>query len=256
MNTSTLKKRFSLCMGMALFLALAGCGSDDLSINPSLFADPNLELAVAQALNVPVEEITVFSLKRLLVLDASGLNISDLSGLEHCVNLYELTLSLNSISELGPISGLTNLTWLALDQNELTDIGVLANLTSLNILLLSDNGIADLQPLAGLTALTALHLETNQVTDISSLSALINLRQLLLNDNQISGINVLQNMTLLEILALTDNLVSDILPLVNNAGLGSGDRVYLQGNPLSATSCSTHIPALEARDVVVLSDCP
>jgi hypothetical protein len=42
------------------------------------------------------------------------------------------------------------------------------------------------------------------------------------------------------------------LPLVENAGLGTGDTVDLELNPLSSDSITIYIPQLEARGVTVL----
>ena len=53
---------------------------------------------------------------------------------------------------------------------------------------------------------------------------------------------------------LWDNSISDISPLVANTGLGNGDTVYLQYNPLSYQSIHTHIPALQSRGVTVEFD--
>jgi len=55
-------------------------------------------------------------------------------------------------------------------------------------------------------------------------------------------------------LYLHNNLIADIYPLVGNGGLGTGDRVYLGGNPLSEDSINTYIPELVARGVVVYFD--
>jgi len=52
-------------------------------------------------------------------------------------------------------------------------------------------------------------------------------------------------------LALGHNQISDIVPLVENEGLGTGDRVYLFDNPLSDDSINIYIPQLEARGVTV-----
>jgi hypothetical protein len=51
---------------------------------------------------------------------------------------------------------------------------------------------------------------------------------------------------------LINNDIVDISPLAANAGLGDGDLLYLQGNPLSAESINVHIPALQARGVTVV----
>jgi len=39
---------------------------------------------------------------------------------------------------------------------------------------------------------------------------------------------------------------------VQNAGLGTGDEVYLEVNPLSSDSINVYIPQLEARGVTVI----
>ena len=56
----------------------------------------------------------------------------------------------------------------------------------------------------------------------------------------------------LQKLVLNYNNIVDISPLAANAGLGSGDLLYLQGNPLSTESKEVHIPALQARGVTVV----
>jgi Leucine-rich repeat (LRR) protein len=72
-----------------------------------------------------------------------------------------------------------------------------------------------------------------------------------LSINQISDISPLANLTNLTELGLWQNQISDISALVENSGLGSGDTVYLTGNPLSTTSVKVYIPQLEARGVEV-----
>ena len=56
-------------------------------------------------------------------------------------------------------------------------------------------------------------------------------------------------MTQLTFLDLRSNSISDISPLVANTGLGSGDTVDVQRNPLSYASIHTHIPTLQSRGV-------
>ena len=88
--------------------------------------------------------------------------------------------------------------------------------------------------------------------DISSIARLTNLKRLYLWRNSISDISHLEGLINLEQLDLDDNSITDISPLVANTGLGSGDIVWLEGNPLISTSISTHIPALQRRGVEVL----
>ena len=53
---------------------------------------------------------------------------------------------------------------------------------------------------------------------------------------------------------LAGNNISDLSPLVTNTGLGDGDELEIQGNPLSHTSIKTHIPTLQGRGVTVKFD--
>ena len=69
--------------------------------------------------------------------------------------------------------------------------------------------------------------------------------------NQISNVEPLAGLTFLEYLELSDNQIIDIKPLIDNLGLGAGDRVRLINNPLSPISIGTYIPQLQARGVTV-----
>jgi Leucine-rich repeat (LRR) protein len=61
----------------------------------------------------------------------------------------------------------------------------------------------------------------------------------------------LSDLTSLTYLSLHDNQISDIYPLVENAGLDTGDAVSLVRNPLSDDSINIYIPELQARGVSV-----
>jgi len=253
---SCLRTLLFLLSGLFVIGTLAGCGDDDTISPVVVFPDANLGIAVSQALDIPVGQITVLDLQFLFSLDASGVNVANLSGLEFCTNLYELTLTGNQISDLGPLAGLQNLTWLALERNVLGNLGPLSGLVNLSYLFLSGNSISDLGPLAALTALTTLHAEDNLVADLTALSGLWRMRNLLLNGNQISDLGPLEDLTDLALLYLNENQITNVQPLAANGGLGTGDQVYLLGNALSAVSCSTYVPDLEGRGVAVASDCP
>ena len=204
--------------------------------------DPNLRSNIEDTLFIaPGTPITRADMERLTIVWAPNSNISNLTGLEYATNLTELylgvgvgqsTINSNSVSDLSPLAGLTKLTWLDLDGNAITDISALAGLTNLEVLGLWSNSITDISPLARLNKLTFLGLTNNSISDISSLAGLNSLR----------------------LLYLTNNSISDISPLVSNTGLGSGDQVFLRGNPLDAASINTHIPALQRRGVTVTFD--
>jgi hypothetical protein len=89
------------------------------------FADPNLEAAVREALDMPDGAIYLSDLAGLTSFSASARNISDLNGLEHCVNLTHLDLSHNQIGSITPVGDLTDLAYLQLDLNGISDISPL-----------------------------------------------------------------------------------------------------------------------------------
>ena len=179
--------------------------------------DPNLRAAIENALGKAKEgSITPSEMAALTRLEARNANISSLTGLEFATNLTSL--------DLGYGSGGTS------------------------------HEVKDLSPLAGLTQLTWLHLPGKSISDISAVAELTNLTRLNLWGNPISDISPVVGLTNLTDLYLGDNNISDISPVVANTGLGSGDTVNVQYNPLSYQSLHTHIPALQSRGVTVEFD--
>ena len=195
--------------------------------------DPNLRAVIENALGkVSGATITTADMATLTRLDANEASISDLIGLEHATNLRDLHLWSNSVSDLSSLAGLTKLTGLYLGGSSASDLSPLVGLTNLESLFLDANGISNLSPLAGLTKLTRLALSNNSVSDLSPLAGLTSLRWM----------------------RLAGNNISDLSPLVTNTGLGDGDELEIQGNPLSHTSIKTHIPTLQGRGVTVKFD--
>ncbi len=217
--------------------------------------DPNLRTAIENALGkTPGSPIAPAEMAALTHLEARNANISDLTGLESAANLKHLYLPQNSISNISPLSGLTNLTGLWLERNAFTDISPLAGLTNLTELNLGGNNLSNISPVAGLTNLRQLWLWDNNISDISPVAGLTNLIELILQSNAISDISPVAGLTNLTGLWLAYNTISDISPLVANTGLGSGDRVFVNDNPLSFVSIKAHIPALKNRGVTVEFD--
>ena len=178
--------------------------------------------------------------------------IEDVSPLSGLTELTLLSLASNRISDLTPLGGLMALASLSLGSNAVSDITPLGSLTSLSVLGLSNNQVSDLQPLASLTDLGVLHLTGNQVTSLDALSGLTGLFTLRLSENQISDVTPLAGLTSLQILALASNPnLVDIQALIDNAGLGSGDRVDLTGTGVPCPA----VEALRAGGATVDSEC-
>jgi internalin A len=144
-----------------------------------------------------------------------------------------------------------NLTQLSLTRNSISDIGPLAGLNNLDTLGLGENLIADISPLAALSSLDLLNLHANSLTSVGTLSASIT--TLTLWDNGLTDISGLEPLVALTAVSIENNPnLSDIQPLLDNLGLGAGDRVWLSATGVSCGDVS----ALEAKGVMVMSDCP
>jgi len=166
--------------------------------------------------------------------DAIGKSTGDIHDTD-LVGLTSLNASERNIASLEGIQRCVDLTELYLWDNRIIDISPLSDLTNLRGLYLYINGIVDISSLSGLTNLTGLGLTWNQIVDISALSGLINLTRLYLDNNQIS----------------------DIAPLVDNAGIDSGDIVDLRENQLFLQSGSPDmldIEALQSQEVDIEFD--
>lgn len=163
-------KPVRLLLGVGLLsgvLALtAGCPSSV----PVFFTDAALENAVRSALHHPLGGLTQANLLELRTLDARGLSIRDISGLEFATNLTWLDLDTNEITNLMPLANLINITYLNLDSNQITDITPLAGLRNLNGLSLFDNQIADIQALVANAANGGLGAGDSVVLDVRTLS--------------------------------------------------------------------------------------
>ncbi|MFC1846794.1 leucine-rich repeat domain-containing protein [Chloroflexota bacterium] len=197
------------------------------------FADPKLEAALIQALDIVEGPISIADLESILVLEVIERGISDLSGLEYCTKLRKLNLQGNAIIDIEPLAGLNQLQELYLDDNYVSDLSPIMGLNSLRRLDILNNDIVDVSPLTGLANLGWLDLEGNNISDISPLAGLINLQDLFLHGNNISDISPLAGLTNLDWLALEGNNISDISPL---AGLTNLQTLSLAWNNISDIS--------------------
>ena len=112
--------------------------------------------------------------------------------------------------------------------SRIEDLTGLEHATNLARLYLVNNNFADISPLAGLTQLIKLRLWNSNITDISPLAGL----------------------TQLTTLELLDNNITDISPLLKL----NLTRLDIRGNPLSKESIRIHIPAMQAKGILVYFD--
>jgi len=199
--------------------------------------DPALKLQLRWALDLRDEVVHRYildtDLARLRFFIANDTGISNLTGLEYCVNLQLLNLEGNEISDLTPIANLSLLNTLFLGGNNIEDITPLAELYALTELGLQANLISDLTPLQALGGLVKLYLNENKITDITKLQWLLNLKLLTLDNqnrgesegegegegegetpNALTNIETLSRLTGLLSLRISGNRITDLTPLM------------------------------------------
>ena len=200
------------------------------------------------------EQLCVLAgLTKLESLKLYGNRITDLSPIARLTNLRTLDISANPIADLRlrPVVELPNLTALSASDIGMTDLRPLAGLVNLKHLELWGNDIDDISPIAGLVNLQHLHFSTGAIDDLTPLAGLVNLQHLNLSRNAIDDLTPIVGLVQLETLNLNNNKIVDIQPLLDNIGIGAGDEIQLKANKLSDISRNQHVPALEARGVIV-----
>ena len=196
--------------------------------------DPNLRAVVSDTLNLPTDAlITQKALAHITGLYASNSTgvITNLTGLEHAVNLIWLSISGHEITDLVPIANLDKLERLFMWHNPISDIAPLASLTNLQVLKAAQCGFSDITALRGLQNLTELNLQSNNITDIQPLANLTQLTALYLAGNNISDVKPLANLTRLTTLEIQNNKIADHSPLY---GLTLTNFIYDQACEMAA----------------------
>jgi Leucine-rich repeat (LRR) protein len=101
-----MKKSFLIPILTLLFLSVTTMAGAEIQVN---FPDSNLEAKIRDAISKPTGTIYGTDLEQLTYLNASYSSITNLTGLEYCINLISLNLYKNQISDISPLAGLTNL---------------------------------------------------------------------------------------------------------------------------------------------------
>ena len=180
-----MKRTLLVCLYLLMTYSVA-------SAQVNWMPDPNLRQVVRDALALPDNVLlTKADMKRLTELNAENRQITNLTGLEHALNLTRLLLGENPISDISPLS----------------------HLVGLRVLNLGVCKISNIQPLANLTRLERLHLRINRIEDITPLSNLMNLTHLWLNHNQIVDVSPLRDLKKLTYLRISRNPIKDFTPL-------------------------------------------
>ena len=163
--------------------------------------------------------------------DAGGLGLTGLEGMERFTALQVLVLDDNPGIDLSLASNIAGITSLELSRCALTDISALSALGSLNTLSLMQNQLTDISPLRYLRSLTELHLSLNaSLSDISALSQLTGLTVLSLNGTAVTDLSPIAGLTGLQTLDIEGCQIESIEPLLGLTGLNT---LYAAGCGLS-----------------------
>ena len=221
--------------------------------------DVNLRAAVRDALGLgPNDPLTQQAIQELTSLRYLGPDlranqkITDLTGLEHAVNLEHLDLYAHLISDLRPLAGLAKLRSLYLAGNRIANIRPLTSLP-LEGLDLGGNPITDFAPLAELTGLTRLDFWGNRLgdNDLSSITGLTQLTELDLRGNRITDVTPLTKLVNLKKLRLEGNPIVNTEPLRTFADLEID--IEIDGEPPSEpdTEIGAEVPDLVVESIRV-----
>ena len=178
--------------------------------------DPNLRAAVSNALNLDADTLitqeALAQITGLYVSNSAGA-VTNLTGLEHAVNLMWLSISGHELSDLTPIANLDKLERLFMWHNPISDINPLTDLTNLQVLKAANCSISDISALRNLPNLIELNLQSNNITDIQPLTHLTQLTALYLASNNISDVTPLAHLTRLTTLEIQNNKIADHSPI-------------------------------------------
>ncbi len=253
--------RFAPVLFALALMGLASVPVHGVTVN---FADPQLEDAVRDAfvaLGTPLGgtiDSTDLDDPAFVTLEARGRGITDLGGIEFCVNLETLLIGDNEISDISDLAGLTSLSTLDLGfgdasevipddpglNNNVTDISPLGSLTNLALLNLAGNpGLSNISTLSSLTGLQILLLGRNSITDYSAVASLSSLIGFYcgfggLTDAQLAAVAATNE---LEIVFVPGNEITTLDGLDNETNLSALNANYNKITDISALSDKTEL---------------
>ena len=266
-------KRFAAGAALAVFAVLAGAPANDARAQsaisctcsgPVSIPDTVLRGKVATALGLSPAPAT-FTCAQMQSLrqthptvpgridltgpsrtaDNSG-RITNLEGLQYATGVTQLLLYRNAITDIRPLQCLTSLTRMWLYDNRIADISPVSSLSNLQWIYADGNRITSVAALQSLTSLVLVSLSRNTISDVSPLSGLTNLIDLSIDYNRVVDVSPLRNLVNLGYTNLNGNRIENIEPLTRNAGFASGNRIFLNNNPLNSDA-PTHIATLSVR---------
>ncbi len=112
------RKVLTACVTLVVLAGVTGC---DL-ISPVYIPDKALSKVVRAAVGKPLGVVTREDMAKIKEIQAAGMGIVDLQGLQYCESLSVLNLGGNAVVSLAPLAGLRNLSRVNLSENQLGSI--------------------------------------------------------------------------------------------------------------------------------------
>lgn len=246
-------------------------------IEEAVFADPAIELAVRQLLEVPEDEIlmtdrlweiTEFTvpedaqvltdlsllpyLEKLTIQDFKFENLSILAPLTYLKEL-DLSGSRFPAAELKTLAGLPVLEKLVLSQCGLSTIADLAGAMNLKYLDLSSNTLRNLEPLIPMTTLEELYLQHNAVTNLDALSALSRLAKLDISYNSVTLLSPLSKCAELSWVNAGHNSISQLIGVESFPSLSHLDVDHNQLSDISVLGSCAKLTELNISNNTISS---
>lgn len=184
----------------------------------------------------------------LTALDLSGSKL-DRAGLESISalpKLVSLDLSDCQVSNIDPLAEAVGLVSLDLSENSVQNLSALASLTALQSLDLHRNAIHDLSSLSDLKELTNLDVSYNSITSLDALSKCVKLESLNFAENKVGSISVVENFPALTLLNGSGNALTDASPAAKCTAL---TELYLSDNAIADISAFAALTALQTLDI-------
>lgn len=240
------------------------CGAEIEIADPAL-----LEAVRAQALGEEVAmteaPLTFAALASLTGLDASGLGVQRLDGLECAKGLERVRLADNAVTDLRPLAALPRLRALDVSGNVGADLrglaglpglaqltargigldavgGIAANHPNLTRLDVAGNSLTSLAGIEPLASLGSLDISDNEIDDLSPLSTDCQLRNLIANDNAIGSLEAVAGCRALSLLEVDDNALTS---LAGVDGLVALTELHADRNMLGDLGPLSSLPQLE-----------
>lgn len=236
-----------------VFMSLSREGNSFLRLYATpAFSDPlptsGVDTALLNSLRGALgkSDITMADVLSTRTLSLTGVEISDLNGLQHFVNLQELNLRGNlNVSDLQPLTYLNQLQWLSLGGSSVDDLSALAALPGLKTLAVWGTGLTALD-IGGMAHLKNLYASHGEIADVTSLPS--GLEELYLDGNNLEDLDFLTGLPLLRVLYLGNSQISDLAPVSGRSGL---EVLQISGNvisDLSPLSTLTNLQELYASE--------